>query len=571
MTATSHKKAAIYLRVSSTGQVKTDYDPEGLSLPAQREACERKAAQLGAVVVREYVEPGVSGGSLLKRKAFRKMIQEVDELRDVDYVIVWSVSRWARDQEDHWTARGLITRAGAKLISVKEPIGEDTAHGIMLEGVMAAVAASRRIEIADDVKRGIQRKVEVGGTHSRAPLGYLNVREPLPEGGEVRTVALDPQRAPLIRTAFDLYATGDYSLSELAAILEQRGLRNRPIRGRPAQPLGMNRLSTILRNDYYLGTVRHNGKPYTGRHEPLVDEKTYEQVQILLASQRQNAARAWIHHHYLRGSLYCGECDGRLFYSRSRGKLGTLYEYYVCPGKKAHTCGQPHHRLEALETAVEAYYTRIHITEQRTDAVRDEIRAHLEEISGISSAEIAEARSDLTRVNTEERKLLQAHYKDTISQELFEDELARIRKERVAAEHLIEKLNISYDIVAETLNLAFEQTEDIDQLYRICEPTERRLINQSVFKKLLVDREEIVGHVFAEPFAALHDEQTAPETPQNIQPVPACPVPNDPGRAADAGQQRPRNAKTPVLSMKDRGWSFAKMVPLRGFEPRFPP
>jgi DNA invertase Pin-like site-specific DNA recombinase len=52
------------------------------------------------VVIREYVEPGVSGGSLLKRKAFRRMIEKTAERRDVDRVIVWSVSRWARNQEE---------------------------------------------------------------------------------------------------------------------------------------------------------------------------------------------------------------------------------------------------------------------------------------------------------------------------------------------------------------------------------------------------------------------------------------------------------------------------------------
>jgi site-specific DNA recombinase len=190
-------RAAVYLRVSSPGRVRTDYDPEGLSLPAQRTACERKVGAIGAEVAREYVEPGISGGDLVKRKAFHQMNDDIHDLRDIDYVVVGSVSWWARNQ-DHWTARGLINRAGAKLISVKEPIGEDTSHGVMLEGVMAAVAASRRIEISEEISRGIRRKIEVGGTHSRAPIGYLNVREPLPPGGEVRTVVVDQERADII-------------------------------------------------------------------------------------------------------------------------------------------------------------------------------------------------------------------------------------------------------------------------------------------------------------------------------------------------------------------------------------
>ena len=108
-------RTVLYLRVSSAGQVNTDYDPEGLSLPAQRNKGTIKAHDLRSEVVREYVEAGVSGKSLTKRTAFKEMLQDIERLRDVDYVIVWSVSRWARNQEDYWVARGLINRAGAKL------------------------------------------------------------------------------------------------------------------------------------------------------------------------------------------------------------------------------------------------------------------------------------------------------------------------------------------------------------------------------------------------------------------------------------------------------------------------
>ena len=129
-------KAFIYLRVSTPGQVKKDYDPEGLSIPAQRKACEQKVASLGAVVEGEFVEPGVSGGSVVKRKSFQAVLKEIRERGDIDFVVVWSVSRWARDQEDHWVARGQIRRAGARLVSVKEPIGGETSAEIMMEGVL---------------------------------------------------------------------------------------------------------------------------------------------------------------------------------------------------------------------------------------------------------------------------------------------------------------------------------------------------------------------------------------------------------------------------------------------------
>ena len=54
-----------------------------------------------------------------------------------------------------------------------------------------------------------------GGTLGQAPLGYLNVFD-RSEGREIRTVAPDPERAPFVKLAFELYATGDYTLADLA-------------------------------------------------------------------------------------------------------------------------------------------------------------------------------------------------------------------------------------------------------------------------------------------------------------------------------------------------------------------
>ena len=69
----------------------------------------------------------------------------------------------------------------------------------------------------------------------------MNVRE-FVEGREIRTIEIDPERAPLVQLAFELYATGEYSLIDLATILEARGLRSRTCRQKTAKVLGTNRL-----------------------------------------------------------------------------------------------------------------------------------------------------------------------------------------------------------------------------------------------------------------------------------------------------------------------------------------
>src|ERR1700704_4062059 len=121
-TAQATKRAFSYLRVSSDGQVKTDYSEDGLSIDAQREGAGDKALQLDANIVGEFSDPGRSAFvDLHKRTGFLAMLDELKERNRhastrVDYVIVWALSRWARNTVDHWQTRQIIREAGARVV-----------------------------------------------------------------------------------------------------------------------------------------------------------------------------------------------------------------------------------------------------------------------------------------------------------------------------------------------------------------------------------------------------------------------------------------------------------------------
>ena len=129
-------RAVIYLRVSTASQVHTDRDAEGLSIPAQREACYRKAEAIGAQVVEEYVDAGESARKS-DRPALQRMLKRLAEEGDVDYVIVHKVDRLARNRADDVTINLAIREAGAALVSVTENIDE-TPSGTLLHGIMAS-------------------------------------------------------------------------------------------------------------------------------------------------------------------------------------------------------------------------------------------------------------------------------------------------------------------------------------------------------------------------------------------------------------------------------------------------
>ena len=396
-------------------------------------------------------------------------------------------------------------------MSVSENIDE-TPSGLLLHGIMSSIAEFYSRNLANEVMKGTVEKAKRGGTPYKAPHGYLNRRDWVTDDGqpgtgdevlrEIRTVVLDPDRAPHIRSAFTLYATGNYALSDLAAILEERGFRTRASRRAPAQVVGISRLQEILRHDYYLGIVRYRGQVYPGRHEPLVDEATFQQIQVVLDSQCIRGTTSWRHFHYLSGTLYCADCGGRLIYSQHRGN-GGLYEYFVCAGRQAKSCAQPYHRVEAVEAAVERYYRQVSLTEPQRRRAEQDLLRRLDQIAGRSSIELQRAAEDLMRLKGQERKLLDAHYADQISAELFADEQTRIRRERVAAEITIARLTIQGDRAQRGLSAAVALMHDAQTSYLRCEDTDRRLLNQAFFDRIEIDIEDIADVAMTRPFAEI--------------------------------------------------------------------
>ncbi len=555
------KRAVLYLRVSSRGQLETDYDDDGLSIAAQRERCVQKAAEFSAVVVDEYIERAESAKTN-QRPELNQMLRHIKEQRDVDYVICWKVDRFARNRRDDANMLFEIELAGARLISATENI-DQTPAGRLMHGMLASFAEYYSRNLANEVMKGLTEKAKRGGTPGRAPLGYLNTREQLPQGGEVRTVVIDPERAPIVTWAFETYATGLYSLNDMVMLLEARGLRSRGDRRHSSQPLGLSRVHELLSYPYYAGIVSYRGKQYPGRHEPLITQELFDQVQAVLQAHGLAGERDRKHQHYLKGTIRCGTCGCRLVYSRNKGN-GGHYEYFVCPRNQRGNCPQGYQPVDLVETAIEDHYRGVSLT----DAERQEIRQALSEDLGervtTAKQEIDRSRGVLKEIREQERKLLNMHYEDRITSELFDDEQTRLRLRRQDAETLIARLNLSYQDIAETLDLALEIIgEDLHDLYLRADDTVRRLLNQALFKALYVCDETITEAELAGPFAEL---RAFHNTLRGM--VSATPNPTP---ASIVASTLPQNAKTPVpwreRGSLDVGSISDVMVELGGLEP----
>jgi site-specific DNA recombinase len=524
-------RAFAYLRVSSDSQVRTDYDPDGLSITAQREATIDKAGQLDADIVGEFSDPGKSAYvDLHKRTGFLAMLDELKERNEhditrVDYVIVWSLSRWARNQKDYWQTRELVRQAGARLVSISEPmIGDDSAAAFFTESIIAAKNQYESMQTSENVRRSIYQKAKNGGTYGWTRLGYINEVDRLADGRRVSIAVPDPERHYFLTTAFQLYATGEYSASSLSRELYQLGLRSRPRTQRPPQKVNTSSIQRILRDAYYAGWIVYKrGKPdeqtFRARHEPLIDQDTFDRVQMLLDEKRVAQERPQTRRQYLRGSVFCGVCGHRLAYGLSRSKSGRRYPYFFCVSRTRGSDCTMHTSIapKLIESAVQRYYRERPVQLKSEDVAKR--TAAIEALASVSEQAVEQIRTAKTgliaKLKAQQSRLLRLHLEegDDVSPDAFRDERTRMQSEITAAEQSLAETEQRLTLETEHFKLALELAEDVAQVYAEAEDSTKRSLNQAFFTKLFVlpewDNEQeqtavlIAGAELTEPYALL--------------------------------------------------------------------
>jgi site-specific DNA recombinase len=545
--------AVIYLRVSTRRQARSGGEVEGYSIPAQREACRRKAEELGATVLEEYVDAGASARSA-DRPALQALLGRLHEKRDVGYVIIHKIDRLARNRVDDVEIGLSIHAADAVLVSATEQI-DNTPQGLLMHGIMATVSEFYSSNLSFEAKKGLRQKAKLGGTPTYAPLGYLNGRSVI-DGRQVKTIVVDPERAPHLRWAFDAYSTGQWSITELVAELDRRGLRTRPTATRQPVPLTRSQIHRILSNKYYTGVIVYEGVEYKGRHRPLVDKKTWQLVQQVLGGRRTAGDRSWRHDHYLKGSLYCAHCDSRLGVSYSRGKSGIVYPYFYCLGrnKKRTHCDLPYLGAELVEEKVIDYWRTMRLAAEVISHTRRSIQEEIADQKATSKTLLASQRQRLRRIEARREKLIDAYLAGALAVPDLKRRQDALAAEQADAERLIEITVINHDLVEERLEIALRLLEHCDRLYVGAAETDRRALNQAFFDGLFIGPGGVERAVLASPFSELADRTIGlHEAPKGVGEAPRG------RRKAEQGIGRELNKANPE-ALQPRGSNVTLMA-----------
>ena len=479
------KRAVSYIRVSTREQAQRGGSEEGFSLPAQREANKRKAQSMGALVVKEFADRGESARSA-NRPELQKMLAYLKEDGGIDYVIVHKLDRLARNRADDVEINRAFEEAGVRLVSTSENI-DQTPGGMLLHGIMSSIAEFYSRNLANEVIKGMGEKAKNGGTLGKAPLGYVNVRGRDENGREVRTVALDEERAPLVRLAFTEYATGNWTVRQLAEHLNNRGLTIPPTARKPTNPVSVRLLQTLLRNPYYKGVISFQGVEYAGAHEPLVDAATWQTVQDILTAHA-NGERQRMHNHHLKSTIVCGLCGARLLVQHATSRTSSTYHYFVCARRhRVHDCTFKAVLIDEVEARVAELYQQIRLSSDDRRDIERYLRAEFAHIQANRQQDIQRLTTRQQQLEDQRHKLLKAHYAGAIPLDLLKKEQDQLTSSILAIQRELDGYTADAALVEQHLTQALDLLEDCQRLYLAAPDRLKKLLNQVFFERILVN------------------------------------------------------------------------------------
>ena len=195
---------------------------------------------------------------------------------------------------------------------------DDTSSGALHMDIDGMFSRHYSRVISEKVKTSSRKLRNEGKCIYISPIGYLD------KGSDNKP--FDPERAPMVKRIFELYATGEWSFNSLAKWANKQGLTTKPTRRkrtkeekangigldsitkmtRPATP---KTIENILSNPFYIGKNVNDGQLIDSKaHQPLIDTGLFYKVQSILKSKTTSVHYPNSLFFTYRGLLKCDYC-----------------------------------------------------------------------------------------------------------------------------------------------------------------------------------------------------------------------------------------------------------------------
>ena len=388
-----------YIRVSTAKQ------GEGVSLVEQKDAIARYAEQRGLTVTQWFEEKETAAKR--GRPVFGAMLKKLRRDKAAG-LVVHKIDRSARNLRD-WADLAELMDTGIPVHFAHESLDLSTRGGRLSADLQAVVASDYIRNLSEETKKGHRGRLKQGLYPFPAPMGYENTGR-----GQVKTI--HPVQGPLIRRAFELYATGRYSLQQLAEVMYGRGLRTSG-----GKRVFKSRLAELLREPFYAGSMRlkTTGETFPGKHESLVSQALFAEVGKILDGK--TVAGKSCHDYLFRKLFTCGHCSRFLVGERQKGRV-----YYRC-----HTqgCASRSAREDRIEKCVRQSLNAMRLHENDFERVEERLAARYSDLTATVKQERRALVRSLGKITGQLERLLRAFLDGAVDQETY-----RVTRERLQAE-----------------------------------------------------------------------------------------------------------------------------------------
>lgn len=329
------KTGAAYIRVSTEEQI--EFSPD-----SQIKKIKEYAKNNNIVLPEEFIflDEGISGRSAQKRPEFMKMIGVAKtKPKPFDVILVWKFSRFARNRQDSIVYKSMLRKDyNIDVVSITEQLSNDPTS-ILIEALLEAMDEYYSINLAQEVKRGMNEKFSRGGVVTAPPFGYKMGKD---------CFEIDEKTAPIVKMIFNDFANG-IPTRRIALKLNSMGIRSK--RGNNFE----NRtVEYILSNPVYIGKSRRNlaGKDKKDRfhrgdnvtivdamHAPIIELELFDRVQKNLLNLKKiyvPKARTSYTDFMLRGLVRCSNCGSTLTQA-VKGKSLQCHKYARGQCNKSHS------------------------------------------------------------------------------------------------------------------------------------------------------------------------------------------------------------------------------------------
>jgi len=275
--------------------------------------------------------------------------------------------------------------------------------------------------LSENVKRGLREKLRRGEWPGCAPLGYYN-------DATTHTVKPDPEKARFVYKAFELYATGNYSLEELLKEVHRWGLT-----AKAGKPIFKSCLAKMLRNPFYYGVMIYKGERFEASHPPLISKKLYDSVQAVIA-QKTRVIKKTVDKFTFTGLMKCGECGASITAELKKGHI-----YYRCT-KKISACTQRYLREEALLEQINSAILKVFIDNETKNKIINLCEKLIQEEGKASSALVSQFQDKLKYFDSQIERLIDLYVAKEITQEEYQRKKANLLNEKKDLEGQVDNI-----------------------------------------------------------------------------------------------------------------------------------